>query len=364
MKSSFSIRLLIVLTVSLFICLIFYRRIFYSITKSNLRFNKIIQNTLANFDLSPINHQCSLEEANLLGEKYQTIYKHPWSACYSDDYLLQFYFSDMSSTDELFSFNIRANKGYTIATWLSLWFSHLNINPRTLGNYLRTELNISDCGACADCKETIFENLTFTKYIKKKMTIYAFEPQPKTFQLLDKVRKWMNVSFISTYELALSNQTGSGLLAKCPSGGETCGLSMTNDSNTRNNAIATAITTLDNFIKENGIFRKIDVLKIDAEGFDPLIIQGAENILNQHQVKILLFEYHGIGMWSQTSLFQVITNLDKKGYICYQLGKTGLFQLTSCWSSKFEKKVWSNVLCLSRRESKLMVYIEKLLIKL
>ncbi|UJR18213.1 hypothetical protein I4U23_005114 [Adineta vaga] len=43
----------------------------------------------------------------------------------------------------------------------------------------------------------------------------------------------MNVSFISTYELALSNQTGSGLLVKCPPGDEACGLSMRNDTKTR-----------------------------------------------------------------------------------------------------------------------------------
>lgn len=178
------------------------------------------------------------------------------------------------------------------------------------------------------------------------------------------MRKWTNVSFIQAYEVALSNQSGVGLLCKCAPGGEACRL-FTNTSDLINNEtyIITNVTTLDKFIEDHNISRTIDLLKIDAEGFDPLVIQGADGVLNRHQVRLFLFEYHGVGMWSATSLQEVVTNLDKKGYMCYQLGQTGIFRLTRCWSSRFEKRTWSNVICVSRRESKIIFQIEKLLIK-
>ncbi|CAF3281212.1 unnamed protein product, partial [Rotaria sp. Silwood2] len=92
-------------------------------------------------------------------------------------------------------------------------------------------------------------------------------------------------------------------------------------------------------------------------------IQGAENILNRHQVRLFIFEYHGIEAWVTTTLYQMVFDLDRKNYVCYQIGQSGLLRLTGCWSSVFEIKYWSNVLCISRREHRLISFIEKLLIK-
>ena len=172
------------------------------------------------------------------------------------------------------------------------------------------------------------------------------------------------MSSLYTYDLALSNQTGFSFLEQCHAGAESCQLTKDVDlKNTNKKVVKVNFTTLDRIVEQYNIFRKIDVLKIDTEGFDPLVIQGAENILNRHQIRLFVFEYHGVGMWQTTTLHEVIVNLDRKNYLCYQLGETGIFRLTGCWSSHFEIKWWSNVLCVSKYERRLISFIEKLLIK-
>ncbi|CAF1010679.1 unnamed protein product [Rotaria sp. Silwood1] len=304
-------------------------------------------------------------EAKRQGEKYRLLrhYSAVWSSCYSNDYLVQLYVADLDiyNDKKMVFINVGANKGYTIATWLSLWMPHIGINPRVLGHYLRTKINLNDCGACDDCREEGFLEFNSSLRINKAIEIYAFEPQPKTYEILTQIKQWMNASFMYIYQTALGNQTAIGSLQKCPPGGEVCGLE-TNANITSENYIATKVTTLDKFLEEQNITEKIDLLKIDTEVFDPLVIQGAKDSLNRHQVRLFIFEYHGIGMWPTTTLYQVVMDLERKDYVCYKIGQTGILRVTGCWSSVFEIKTWSNVLCISRREPRLISFIEKLLI--
>ena len=317
--------------------------------------------------LRPIIRKCTGSEAELLGERYTQLVQQSsrWSACYSEDYLLRLYLADMGFPEHqnMLFFDVGANKGYSVATWISLWMPDLRISPRTLYDFLKTHSNLSDCGVCQDCHESTFETLKLRRQVNQRVEIHAFEPQPNTYALLNQTRQWMNLSSFHIHQFALSNETSTGFLRKCPLGVEVCGLASKSDADP-NAFLEVQIITLDNFVELHKITRQIDLLKIDTEGFDPLVLHGASAVLRRHQVRLLLFEYHGIGMWRTIHLHQVVTELDEKGYICYQIGRTGLFRLTGCWSTKFEMKKWSNVLCISKQESRLRIFIEELLIKL
>jgi FkbM family methyltransferase len=43
--------------------------------------------------------------------------------------------------------------------------------------------------------------------------------------------------------------------------------------------------------------QRLFLLKIDTEGFDPLVLQGARKSLAEHKVDLLLFEYNAGGVW-------------------------------------------------------------------
>ncbi|WIA35958.1 hypothetical protein OEZ86_004336 [Tetradesmus obliquus] len=122
--------------------------------------------------------------------------------------------------------------------------------------------------------------------------------------------------------------------------GELCMLPLKKDSTAPPNSTKVAVTTVDVMMEQLGL-KRLFLLKIDTEGFDVLVLQGARKALASHKVDILQFEYHGIGVWGTSPEFTlkaVVKDLELLGYICYFEGKL-LTRLTGCWSDAFEE--WS-----------------------
>ena len=59
------------------------------------------------------------------------------------------------------------------------------------------------------------------------------------------------------------------------------------------------MTTVDTFLSENKLER-IDVLKIDVEGFELEVIRGAQHALRDGKVKVVQFERHADDMREDT----------------------------------------------------------------
>lgn len=56
------------------------------------------------------------------------------------------------------------------------------------------------------------------------------------------------------------------------------------------------LTTVDAMV-ESLQLQRLFLLKIDTEGFDPLVLRGASKTLAGHKVDLLLFEYNSGGVW-------------------------------------------------------------------
>ncbi len=50
------------------------------------------------------------------------------------------------------------------------------------------------------------------------------------------------------------------------------------------------ITTLDDFTNQNHL-PKIDLLKTDTEGYEPLVFRGAKQLLQEHRIRLFIFEH-------------------------------------------------------------------------
>jgi len=118
-----------------------------------------------------------------------------------------------------------------------------------------------------------------------KGKIFAFEPHPIAFkQLLENVRLNRLEKTVSTYNIALSNQTGKvSFLANDVS--ELSSISLDKNFNT----IEVATITIDEFCQKNEL-SKIDLMKIDVEGAEHLVLSGANKFLSQHRIKRILIE--------------------------------------------------------------------------
>ena len=103
-------------------------------------------------------------------------------------------------------------------------------------------------------------------------------------------------------------------------------------------------TTVDDFASASGLLsrdpRRALLLKIDTEGFDPAVLQGARRLLSLQVPSVVLFEYHNKQAWAATSLRDVAFNLAASGYACYFDGDPTLTRISGCWHDSLEIKNW------------------------
>jgi FkbM family methyltransferase len=129
-----------------------------------------------------------------------------------------------------------------------------------------------------------------------RASVFAFEPHPPTFSLLQQ-----NISAgrsrFQAFQLALSNRSGRAPFFQY--GTLATSNSMVEDSQyaIRAKHLATRTTvnceTLDGFCQAQGI-AQIDVLKVDAEGHDLAVLQGTERLLAGGRVKFVYVEFNSM----------------------------------------------------------------------
>lgn len=92
--------------------------------------------------------------------------------------------------------------------------------------------------------------------------------------------------------------------------------------------------TLTSFCTENKIDH-IDFIKIDTEGAEWKVLKGAEELIKNHQIDIIQFEYGGSYIDAQTTLEQVYRFLTSYDYLIFRIYPEGLIQMKK-WDSDFE----------------------------
>lgn len=87
----------------------------------------------------------------------------------------------------------------------------------------------------------------------------------------------------------------------------------------------------------------VDLLKVDAEGSDPLVLNGARRLLTTTDA--LLFEYSHLWATTGTSLRAVIQlALNSEFDRVYLIGRHSALLDLRCWNDDYETWWWSNVL--------------------
>lgn len=93
----------------------------------------------------------------------------------------------------------------------------------------------------------------------------------------------------------------------CSPGNENCSLL----SSKIEGGVTTPVHTVDAFFQNSS---GVHVLYIDAEGFDPLVLQGSKDMLKKHRIQVVKFEYHSKGHWRHISLQAVVAYLFEMQY--------------------------------------------------
>jgi FkbM family methyltransferase len=145
---------------------------------------------------------------------------------------------------------------------------------------------------------------------KRGARVYAFEPNPDCYRrLLKNVVENRLQDRIQTFNVALGEHVASGTM-RVEGGGTTGGTVVLGDSMTTDEGAHVTVTTVDHMVSALGIPR-IDLLKIDVEGAEIDVLQGAARSLPM--TRRMIIEYH-----SRSLLAQVERLAAKHGFILDQ----------------------------------------------
>eukprot|EP00967_Tisochrysis_lutea_P115253 scaffold184508_cov41-Tisochrysis_lutea.AAC.1 len=225
------------------------------------------------------------------------------------------------------------------------------------------------------------------------LTHTLLELLPKNRAIVYAVSQDLGVQdYFTMHEMAASNTTGSTMVSGASNiGSEQVSIASCNNEMRHRckQPIQVPVTTLDVLFQQQRLTH-VDSLVIDTEGYDPLVLEGTISSLKSHVVRVLEFEYHGIGYWSKRgghTLEATVRWLDHLGYDCFYKtnprrmrhdvsrrghllaqkylnpeGKNLIHQISGslikslvpltlngvCWRTHFEMRKWSNVACIVR----------------
>ena len=186
--------------------------------------------------------------------------------------------------------------------------------------------------------------LIFAKLVGPKGKVFAFEPDPENFALLNKnikINEYKNVVLINK---AVSNEVGEIKLY----------LNEYNKANhqiypskNHRKSILIQTTRLDDFFKDYK--GKIDFVKIDIEGAEYLAIQGMSNLLNKNKNIKIITEFYPCWLENfNVKSEEYLKLLSKHGFKLYNLNKNAVKKTSIPDLSKVytvRKENYTNLLC-------------------
>ena len=155
-------------------------------------------------------------------------------------------------------------------------------------------LHSDDSKVILDCGANIGIFSLWAHYLSSESQIYSFEPTKSTFEILEKNIKINNLDgCILNYNMAVGNRIDRIQLrsGKDSIGADNSlidsGLQISDKITIQN----VQMVTLDNFVQENNLPR-VDFIKIDTEGYEKQIIQGASETIKRFSPVIACSAYH------------------------------------------------------------------------
>jgi FkbM family methyltransferase len=115
--------------------------------------------------------------------------------------------------------------------------------------------------------------------------VAAFEPMPSTFRRLEATQRWNTLKSMRAFNLAIGDHSGTVPVWHTRSSSALASMSY-REAGSRQHEVA--LETLDNLVAE-GIVRPPTLIKIDVEGHELGVLQGAVNTIQAHRPD-LIFE--------------------------------------------------------------------------
>ncbi len=201
------------------------------------------------------------------------------------------------------------------------------------------------------------------KYFKKAK-IYAIEPHPKTFEKLTNI--FRKNKRILKFNFAVSNKKGTAKLWDFADDTQLKKTQPTSQLSSLNKTVINQLhgqkaqsflvrkITLDEFVRQQKI-KMIDFLKIDTEGHELQVLQGAKQLINDKKIGFIQFEFNEMNVFSG-NFFKDFVNL-LPGYSFYRILPHGLYPLKNYRPLTHEIFGFQNILAVPENKLNLILKI-------
>ncbi len=148
--------------------------------------------------------------------------------------------------------------------------------------------------------------------------IIAFEPMPQSFTELQKLKR-IYEERLNIFRVGLGDKKTNKFLYYDKNNLQWANfnneVNSINYLRNNNKKIKCKIDTLDNIFKKNNKIKikKIDLIKIDTEGFELEVLQGGQKIIKKYKPKYIQLEYNWHHLFKNTNLYcfsKILKNYD------------------------------------------------------
>jgi FkbM family methyltransferase len=159
---------------------------------------------------------------------------------------------------------------------------------RVLTKLAKEGMNIVDIGANVG-----YYTLLAAKRVGSHGKVYAFEPEPRNFELLMENIRLNSYENVIATQRAVSNESGTASLFLSPRCSGAHSLVSTRDPG--NETIAVGTVTLDEFFEREG-WPAIQVIKMDIEGWEMEALDGMHKLIIRNSPLTIVVEFYPWGM--------------------------------------------------------------------
>lgn len=185
---------------------------------------------------------------------------------------------------------------------------------------------VIDCGANkGEWTYLLYDEFVSNANHEQSLVIYSFEPSSYTYdKLLTTTKNFNKSSNVNIFPInkALSDYEGQAKLNIVHPGAGVNSLVEIKDDLAPNKE-QVELTTLDIFTKKENI-SYIDLLKIDAEGHDPVVIKGAHDLISKQNIGIIQFEYNWRWIYGNHFLYDIFKSLTNNNYYIGKVTPSGI----------------------------------------
>jgi FkbM family methyltransferase len=155
-------------------------------------------------------------------------------------------------------------------------------------DYLKPGMTVIDAGANVG-----YYTALAAKCVGPEGLVFAFEPSPSLFTKLSEMIARNRLTQVRAMKSGLSNTSGTQPLYHYP--GKSGSISWTSPSmvsqGTGPPAATVPTTTIDEFMHQDKV-DEVNLLKLNVEGWEPRILEGAEGALKGGRIKAIICEFN------------------------------------------------------------------------